>query len=66
MPRQQAIKLLIDGVWVEGDGEPIHVVDKYSGQPIGRLQCASTAQVDAAVAAARRSFESIKIEPHER
>jgi acyl-CoA reductase-like NAD-dependent aldehyde dehydrogenase len=58
--------MLIDGVWVEGDGESISVVDKYSGHPIGRVQGASAAQVDAAVAAARHSFESIKLEPNER
>ena len=66
MPHQQAIKLLIDGVWVEGDGESVSVVDKYSGQPIGLVRGASTDQVDAAVAAARRSFGSVKLEPHER
>ncbi len=66
MPHQQAIKLLIDGVWVQGDGESISVVDKYSGQPIGLIQGASTDQVDAAVASARRAFASVKLEPHER
>lgn len=66
MPHQQAIKLLIDGVWVEGDGESVSVVDKYSGQPIGLIRGASTDQVDAAVASARRAFASVKLEPHER
>ena len=66
MPSQQAIKLLIDGVWVDGEGDAIPVVDKYSGQTIAVLRGASKAQVDAAVAAARRSFQTIKLEPFDR
>lgn len=59
-------KLLIDGQWVDGDAEPITVIDKYSGDGIGTLRTASPAQVDAAVAAARRSFEATVLEPNER
>lgn len=66
MPSHQPIKLLIDGAWVEGDGKAIPVLDKYSGRPIGLIQAATTAQVDAAVAAARRSYHTFKLEPFER
>lgn len=66
MPSQQAIKLLIDGVWVDGEGDAIPVVDKYSGQTIAVLRGASKTQVNAAVAAARRSFQTIKLEPFDR
>jgi succinate-semialdehyde dehydrogenase/glutarate-semialdehyde dehydrogenase len=66
LPNQQAIKLLIDGVWVDGEGDSVPVVDKYTGQTIAVLRAASEAQVDAAVAAARRSFQAVRLEPFER
>ncbi len=48
--------LLIDGRWIDG---PVvtTVFDKFSGEPIGEVTHASHEQVDAAVAAAKRSFE---------
>lgn len=57
-------KNLIDGQWVEG--EAFDVVDKFSGASIGRGYAASTAQVDEAVAAARRSFAATTLNPNER
>ncbi len=49
-------RLLIDGAWVEGPDAPFAVLDKYTGEVIGHADRASQAQVDAAVAAAHRSF----------
>lgn len=51
--------LLIDGRWVPGaDGETLPVLDPSCGREIGRVSTAARADVDAAVAAARRSFEA--------
>jgi acyl-CoA reductase-like NAD-dependent aldehyde dehydrogenase len=62
---QQHARLLIGGKWEGGSASfPVH--DKFSGRQIGRCESASREQVDAAVAAARRSFEEHKLEPHER
>lgn len=61
-----AAKLLIDGTWVEGEGAPFEVVDKYSGKPLATLRAASPAQVDAAVEAARCSFAAKGLQPVER
>ena len=52
-------KLLIDGNWVSAkSGKTFAVVDPSSGAPIARVAEAEAADVDAAVAAARRAFES--------
>jgi acyl-CoA reductase-like NAD-dependent aldehyde dehydrogenase len=59
-------RLLIDGHWQTGAGAPLDVLDKYTGAIIGTLECADREQVDAAVAAARRSFEGAPLDPHER
>src|SRR4051812_33040523 len=53
-------------MWVEGEGASIPVVDKYSGALLSTIHAASRAQVDAAVAAARRSFSATVLEPFER
>ncbi len=58
-------KLLIGGDWVEGAGT-IPVYDKFSGELIGEADRASHEQVSAAVAAARRSFESRILDPYDR
>ncbi|QXI37803.1 aldehyde dehydrogenase family protein [Pseudomonas xantholysinigenes] len=51
----------IDGHWVEGQGSDCIVVHNPSdGQPFAELMAASTAQVDQAVAAARRALTSWK------
>lgn len=59
-------KLLIDGRWVDGEAGPVAVLDKFSGEQIGSLQGASREQVDAAVAAAQRSFLATVLDPYER
>ncbi|EKT4468131.1 aldehyde dehydrogenase family protein [Pseudomonas putida] len=51
----------IDGRWVEGQGSDcITVHDPALGQPFAELMSASTAQVDQAVAAARRALPAWK------
>jgi phenylacetaldehyde dehydrogenase len=54
----QRKKLLIDGAWVDGSSDatfPTH--DPANGRPLAELAAANEADVDAAVAAARRAFE---------
>ncbi len=58
-------RLLIDGRWCDG-AETWVVNDKFSGSPFGRGHVASKSQVDAAVAAAKHSFERVKLEPYQR
>jgi acyl-CoA reductase-like NAD-dependent aldehyde dehydrogenase len=62
---QQHARLLIDGKWEAGTAS-FPILDKFSGEQIGRGETASRAQVDAAVAAARRSFDEHKLEAYER
>jgi succinate-semialdehyde dehydrogenase/glutarate-semialdehyde dehydrogenase len=58
-------RLLIGGVWTEGI-ETFTVTDKFTGEVIGHADRASHEQVDAAVAAAQRSFESTTLDAQER
>jgi len=58
-------KLLIGGEWISGDGL-IEVTDKFSGNVIGHAAHATREQVDAAVAAAKQSFDRTKLEPYRR
>jgi len=54
----RAPKLFIDGEWVESThGETIAVYDPSNGKEIARVIDASDADVDRAVAAARRAFD---------
>ena len=64
-PALQQARLLIDGKWVDGI-DSFAVVDKFSGVVVGRGQRASRDQVDAAVAAAQRSFDTVKLDAYER
>jgi len=59
------IHLFIGGEWQPGDGT-IEVTDKYTGKLIAYAARASHNQVDAAVAAAKRSFEKNPLEPSRR
>ena len=62
---QQAGTMFIAGTWCKGtDSSP--VFDKFSGALLGTVERASKEQVDDAVAAARHSFETVKLEPYER
>jgi acyl-CoA reductase-like NAD-dependent aldehyde dehydrogenase len=58
-------RLLIAGSWQEGV-DTFAVTDKFSGDVIGHADRASREQVDEAVAAAHRSFETARLDPHER
>ena len=59
-------RLFVDGAWVDGAAGTRPVLDKYSGEAIGAVDQASREQVDAAVAAARRSFERTVLDPQQR
>ena len=56
---------LIGTDWIEG-AERMAVLDKYTGETFATVTCADQAQVDQAVAAARKTFETENIEPHRR
>lgn len=58
-------RLLIDGRWTDGI-EHFPVLDKFNGRLVGRCERATRMQVDAAIDAARRSFETVVLAPHER
>ncbi len=52
-------RLFIDGDWVKSTGsETIEVISPGTEEPIGTVPAATEADVDAAVAAARRAFDS--------
>jgi len=58
-------RLLIAGEWTSGAGT-FTVFDKFSGEPIGEADSASKEQVAAAVDAASRSFETVRLDPYDR
>jgi aldehyde dehydrogenase (NAD+)/betaine-aldehyde dehydrogenase len=47
----------VDGAWDRGDGEPFTSVEPGTGRALATWQLATVAQADAAVAAARHSFD---------
>ncbi|MEZ5660376.1 MAG: aldehyde dehydrogenase family protein [Burkholderiaceae bacterium] len=54
---REALKFYIDGQWVDPkEGRTMDVINPASEQPIGRIAIGGPADVDAAVAAARRAF----------
>src|SRR6188768_757535 len=59
-------RLLIGGEWQDGTRPPLEVLDKFTGIPIGIVECAGRDQVNAAVRAARASFERFPLDPQER
>jgi acyl-CoA reductase-like NAD-dependent aldehyde dehydrogenase len=59
-------RLLIDGCWTDGDGGALDVADKFTGDRIGTVECASREQVAAAVAAARCSFLRTPLDAQQR
>ena len=65
MSDARTINLFIGGKWESGDGT-IEVFDKFTSKLIARAARASRQQVDAAVAAAKHSFETNPLEPAKR
>jgi len=61
----QRASLLIGGEWTAGPAT-FPVYDKFTGAPIGEADRASKEQVAAAVAAARQSFETHRLDPYDR
>jgi len=59
------VNLFIGGKWQTGEGT-IEVTDKYTGEVIAHATRASRENVDAAVAAAKQSFERNPLEPSRR
>ena len=52
-------KLFIDGQWIDSEsGETIDVTNPATGQVIAKVQAANAADIDKAVKAARKAFES--------
>lgn len=52
------LRLLIDGLWVDGSAEPLQIMDPSTGARLVESAAASSGDVDRAVAAARRALES--------
>ncbi|MFA6117234.1 MAG: aldehyde dehydrogenase family protein [Sphingomonas sp.] len=52
------LKQYIDGAWVESEGKRHEVIDPATEQPCTEITLGTSADVDKAVAAARRAFES--------
>jgi acyl-CoA reductase-like NAD-dependent aldehyde dehydrogenase len=50
-------KLLIDGQWVEGSGRPFDTINPATGEVLTQVAEATKADVDRAVASARKAFE---------
>jgi acyl-CoA reductase-like NAD-dependent aldehyde dehydrogenase len=59
-------RLLIGGQWQAGTRPPLDVLDKFTGEIIGSVECAGREQVDAAVDAAAQSFDRTPLDPHQR
>jgi succinate-semialdehyde dehydrogenase/glutarate-semialdehyde dehydrogenase len=52
-------RLLIDNQWVDAaNGKTLDVLNPATGQPIGKVACASTVDLDRALAAAQRGFQT--------
>ena len=59
MSRTQALKIFVDGAWMEPEGgRRIDVINPSSEAAIGQVALAGAGDVDRAVTAARRAFES--------
>jgi aldehyde dehydrogenase (NAD+) len=50
--------LYVDGEWLAGAGEAQPVIDPACGRQLGSVRAASLAQVESAILASRRSFDS--------
>ncbi|MCF4994272.1 CoA-acylating methylmalonate-semialdehyde dehydrogenase [Pseudomonas syringae] len=60
----QTVKLLIDGEWVESQTTEWHdIVNPATQQVLAKVPFATAAEVDAAVSAAQRAFQTWKLTP---
>lgn len=60
----QKVKLLIDGEWVESQTSEWHdIVNPATQQVLAKVPFATAAEVDAAVSAAQRAFQTWKLTP---
>jgi aldehyde dehydrogenase (NAD+) len=61
-------RFFIDGAWVDRSGaEHIAVINPYTEEPVGHIAAGTPADVDLAVAAARRAFDGFsRTDPSER
>ena len=60
----QKVKLLIDGEWVESQTTEWHdIVNPATQQVLAKVPFATAAEVDAAVSAAQRAFQTWKLSP---
>ncbi|WP_260959742.1 CoA-acylating methylmalonate-semialdehyde dehydrogenase [Pseudomonas citri] len=60
----QTVKLLIDGEWVQSQSSEWHdIVNPATQQVLAKVPFATAAEVDAAIAAAQRAFQTWKLTP---
>ncbi|MBO1537805.1 CoA-acylating methylmalonate-semialdehyde dehydrogenase [Pseudomonas sp. OA65] len=60
----QTVRLLIDGEWVESQTSEWHdIVNPATQQVLAKVPFATVAEVDAAIAAAQRAFQTWKLTP---
>jgi len=58
-------KLYVNGEWVDTVKHK-EVINKYTGEPFATIAQAEKEDVDRAVAAARKSFQAVKLSPYQR
>ena len=56
MIQELAGMLFVDGAWRRGEGAQIPVENPATGEVLGHIACATPAEIDAAVSAARKAF----------
>nr|BFE91675.1 hypothetical protein GCM10020185_22110 [Pseudomonas brassicacearum subsp. brassicacearum] len=60
----QTVRLLIDGEWVESQSSEWHdIVNPATQQVLAKVPFATASEVDAAIAAAQRAFQTWKLTP---
>ena len=60
----QTVRLLIDGEWVESQSNEWHdIVNPATQQVLAKVPFATASEVDAAIAAAQRAFQTWKLTP---
>src|SRR5690606_31333632 len=61
VPEPVLVRPFLAGEFVDGDGEPQVVTDKFDDRPLTTVQSSSRAQVERAVAAAQAAFERTRL-----